>query len=133
MLALTGPLMIGMFTVSIMTKRLTPHIALITIPLVFYIVSGNTTGLDKMVLDGLKMVAPSVALFLFAVLFFGVMFDTGLFDPLIKVILEVVKGDPVKISSAPQCFPWPWAWTVTARPLTWSSARPCCSCSVASA
>lgn len=98
MLALTGLLMVVTFTFLIMTKRLTPYIALITVPLVFAIASGNSAGLDKMMLDGLKMVAPSAALLLFAVLFFGVMFDTGLFDPLIKLILKVVKGDPVKIS-----------------------------------
>ena len=33
----------------------------------------------------------------FAILFFGVMIDAGLFDPIIKKILKSVKGDPMKV------------------------------------
>lgn len=51
-----------------------------------------------MMLDGLKMVAPSAALLLFAILFFGLMIDAGLFDPLIRKILRRVNGDPLKIA-----------------------------------
>ena len=51
-----------------------------------------------MMLDGLKMVAPSAALLLFAILFFGLMIDAGLFDPLIRKILKRVNGDPIKIA-----------------------------------
>lgn len=49
-------------------------------------------------LDGVKMVAPSAALLLFAILFFGLMIDAGLFDPLIRKILKRVNGDPMKIA-----------------------------------
>ncbi|MBD4899322.1 damage-inducible protein CinA, partial [Xanthomonas citri pv. citri] len=38
------------------------------------------------------------ALLLFAILFFGILIDAGLFDPLIEKILSIVKGDPVKIA-----------------------------------
>ncbi len=44
------------------------------------------------------MVAPSAALLLFAILFFGLMIDAGLFDPLIRKILKRVNGDPMKIA-----------------------------------
>ncbi len=49
-------------------------------------------------LDGLKEVAPSAALLLFAILFFGILIDAGLFDPLINKMMAFVKGDPVKIA-----------------------------------
>ena len=49
-------------------------------------------------LDGLKVVAPSAALLLFAILFFGILIDAGLFDPLINKMMKIVKGDPVKIA-----------------------------------
>jgi citrate-Mg2+:H+ or citrate-Ca2+:H+ symporter, CitMHS family len=51
-----------------------------------------------MMLDGLKEVAPSAALLLFAILFFGILIDAGLFDPLIHTMMKFVKGDPVKIA-----------------------------------
>ena len=34
---------------------------------------------------------------MFAILYFGVMIDAGLFDPLVRVILRIVRGDPLKI------------------------------------
>jgi citrate-Mg2+:H+ or citrate-Ca2+:H+ symporter, CitMHS family len=50
-----------------------------------------------MMLDGVKDVAPTSIMILFAILYFGLMIDTGLFDPLIAFILRIVKGDPLKI------------------------------------
>ena len=34
---------------------------------------------------------------LFAILYFAIMIDTGLFDPSVKFILKLVKGDPLKV------------------------------------
>ena len=98
MLAFLGLAMVVVFTFLIMTKRLSPIVALTLVPLVFALIGGfgGTTG--KMMLDGVKMVAPSAALLLFAILFFGVMIDAGLFDPLIRKILKRVNGDPMKIA-----------------------------------
>ncbi|TBW08646.1 TRAP transporter large permease subunit [Azotobacter chroococcum subsp. isscasi] len=98
MLALLGLAMVVVFTVLIMTKRLSPIVALTVVPIVFALFGGFGDGLGKMMLDGLKMVAPSAALLLFAILFFGILIDAGLFDPLIRRILKVVNGDPVKIA-----------------------------------
>ena len=49
-------------------------------------------------LEGMKQVSPTAALLLFAILYFGVMIDAGLFEPFIKRLLKAVKGDPVKIA-----------------------------------
>jgi len=93
-----GLAMVVVFTYLIMSKRLSPIVALVVVPIVFAVIGGfgGTTG--KMMLDGIKMVAPSAALLLFAILFFGLMIDSGLFDPLIRKILKKVNGDPVKIA-----------------------------------
>ena len=48
-------------------------------------------------LDGIVGVAPTGIMLGFAILFFGVMNNAGLFDPLISRVLTLVKGDPVKI------------------------------------
>ncbi|MBA1376363.1 CitMHS family transporter [Pseudomonas brassicacearum] len=98
MLAFLGLSMVVVFTYLIMAKRLSPIVALIVVPVVFSIIAGFALTTDKMMLDGIKMVAPSAALLLFAILFFGVLFDAGLFDPMIKTILRVVNGNPVKIA-----------------------------------
>ncbi|MBD8593973.1 MULTISPECIES: CitMHS family transporter [unclassified Pseudomonas] len=98
MLALLGLAMVVVFTYLIMSKRLSPIVALTVVPIVFAVIGGFGGSTGKMILDGLKVVAPSAALLLFAILFFGLMIDSGLFDPLIRKILKKVNGDPVKIA-----------------------------------
>lgn len=98
MLSLLGLSMVVVFTYLIMTKRLSPVVALTLVPIAFALAGGFAPELGKMMLDGLKTVAPSAALLLFAILFFGIMIDAGLFDPLIRRILQTVNGNPVKIA-----------------------------------
>ncbi|MCP1093527.1 citrate:proton symporter [Bacillaceae bacterium OS4b] len=98
MLTLLGISMVVVFTYLIMSKRLSPVNSLVVIPIIFALIGGFGPELGDMMLDGIKVVAPSAALLLFAILFFGVLIDAGLFDPLIKTMLKIVKGDPVKIA-----------------------------------
>ena len=90
--------MVTIFTYLIMTKKMSPIVALTLIPIIFAIIGGFASDIGPMMLEGIKLVAPSAALLLFAILFFGVMIDAGLFDPLIAKILQIVKRDPVKIA-----------------------------------
>lgn len=90
--------MVVIFTYLIMSKRLSPVTALTIVPIIFALIGGFGSKLGDMMLEGLKVVAPSAALLLFAILFFGILIDAGLFDPLIKWMLKIVKGDPVKIA-----------------------------------
>lgn len=90
--------MVVVFTYLIMAKKLSPVAALVVVPIVFALIGGFWSGLGGMMMDGLKQVAPSAALLLFAILFFGILIDAGLFDPLINKVMKLVKGDPVKIA-----------------------------------
>jgi citrate-Mg2+:H+ or citrate-Ca2+:H+ symporter, CitMHS family len=81
-----------------MTKRLSAMIALMVIPIVFALIGGFGKEMGPMALEGIKSVAPTGIMILFAILFFGIMIDAGVFDPIISAILKVVKGDPVKIA-----------------------------------
>ncbi|WP_336045660.1 citrate:proton symporter [Solibacillus ferritrahens] len=98
MIASLGFIMIILFTYLIMSNRLSPIVALITVPIVFAIIAGFASTLGDMMLDGMKQVSSTAALLLFAILYFGVMIDAGLFDPFIRRLLTIVKGDPVKIA-----------------------------------
>lgn len=98
MLAILGFLMIIVFMILIMTGRLTAMIALIVVPITFAIIGGFGSEMGPMMLDGIKSVAPTGIMILFAILFFGILIDAGVFDPIIKTILRLVKGDPVKIA-----------------------------------
>ncbi|KMZ39780.1 MULTISPECIES: citrate:proton symporter [Bacillales] len=97
MLALLGFLMVAVFMYLIMSKRLSALVALIVVPVVFALISGFGTEIGDMMLAGIKKIAPTGIMLLFAILYFGVMMDAGLFDPLIKKIVKMVKGDPLKV------------------------------------
>jgi citrate-Mg2+:H+ or citrate-Ca2+:H+ symporter, CitMHS family len=97
MLVVLGFLMIAVFMWLIMTKRATPVAALILVPVVFGIFAGAGLGMGDMIMKSLVALAPTAALLFFAITYFGIMIDVGLFDPLIRRILRLVGHDPVKL------------------------------------
>ncbi|SIR61416.1 citrate-Mg2+:H+ or citrate-Ca2+:H+ symporter, CitMHS family [Peribacillus simplex] len=97
MLAILGFLTIGVFLYLIMTKRLSVLIALVLVPIVFALIGGFGLGIGEMMLAGIEKVAPTGIMVAFAVLYFGLMMDTGLFDPIVSKMLLIVKGDPLKV------------------------------------
>ncbi|KQR45198.1 citrate:proton symporter [Microbacterium sp. Leaf161] len=96
-LVLLGFTMVLAFMTLIMTKRLTPMVALILVPTVFGLFAGAGLGMGDMILDSIATMAPTAALLMFAIMFFGIMIDVGLFDPLIRVITRVLGDDPAKV------------------------------------
>ncbi|CAK7005665.1 citrate:proton symporter [Tissierella carlieri] len=98
MLALLGLLTIVVLLVLIMTKKASPVVALIVVPAVAAVIGGFGGELNTFITDGIKAIAPTGTMFIFAILFFGVLTDAGTFDPIIKKILKVVGSDPVKIA-----------------------------------
>lgn len=97
MLALLGFAMVTTFIILIMTKRLSPQVALILIPILFGLMAGASSEIGKMMVDGVKEIAPTGVMLIFGILYFGIMIDVGLFDPLVTWILQLAKGDPLKI------------------------------------
>ncbi|TWI56631.1 CitMHS family citrate-Mg2+:H+ or citrate-Ca2+:H+ symporter [Pseudomonas duriflava] len=110
MLTFLGFAMVVTFMFLIMSKRLTPLIALTMIPILFAVLAWalgtqvsslghiHLNSLGPMMLDGLRTLAPTGVMLLFAILYFAVMIDTGLFDPAVRWILRLVKGDPLKVA-----------------------------------
>ncbi|MGI6873333.1 CitMHS family transporter [Amycolatopsis sp. 3B14] len=97
MLAVLGFLTLGTFMVLVMRKYATAFVAIIAAPVLFAIVAGRGADLGDMAVDGIETVAPTAVLLLFAVLYFGVMMDAKLFDPVCHGIIRLSKGDPVRI------------------------------------
>ncbi|MEV4107467.1 citrate:proton symporter [Nonomuraea sp. NPDC049695] len=98
MLAALGFTTIVLFLLLTMTKRVSVLIALVLIPVLTALAGGFGGELGKMILDGLGKVAPTGIMIAFAVLYFSLMIDAGLFDPLIRGILRLAKGDPLRIA-----------------------------------
>ena len=98
MLSLFGFATIAVFLGLIITKRLSVITALVLVPLLMGFLAGfSPKELGEMILAGIKQVAPTGILLMFAVLYFGTMLDVGLFDPIIAAIIRYVKGDPLKV------------------------------------
>ncbi|WP_458779086.1 CitMHS family transporter [Arthrobacter sp. D3-16] len=97
MLVLLGFAMIAVFMVLIMTKKLTPVLALIIVPTVFGLFAGAGLGIGDMVMDSMKAMTSTAALLMFAIIYFGLMIDVGLFDPLVRFILRKLGNDPAKV------------------------------------
>lgn len=89
--------MIVVFMALIMTKRMSVLTALVLVPIVFGVIGGFGPKLGPMMLDGIKALAPTGVMLAFAILYFALMIDVGLFDPVVRLVVRLVGGDPQKI------------------------------------
>lgn len=97
MLALLGLTAIVLMLVTILTRRLSPIVALITFPVLASLAGGFGGKTAVFIGHGIQNVAPVAAMFVFAILYFGVMTDSGMLDPIIDRILRVVGLSPQRI------------------------------------
>ncbi|MFC7306897.1 CitMHS family transporter [Streptomyces monticola] len=97
MLTILGFAMIATFLVLIMMKKMSPIAALVLIPALFCVFVGQGAKLGDYVLEGVTDLAPTAAMLMFAIVYFGVMIDVGLFDPIVRGILRFCKADPMRI------------------------------------
>ena len=98
MLALLGLLTIVVMLTAIMTKKLSPMVALIAIPIVAALIGGFGFGINKFIINGVKNMAPIIGMFIFAIMFFGIVTDAGMLDPIINRILKTVGTKPARVT-----------------------------------
>ena len=118
MLAILAWLMIIVFMILIIRKKLTPFSALILVPVAFTLVGsflGLYKGVDELkeianpglidqilvigtwTVAGIKKLSTTAVMLLFAILYFSIMLNAGLFDPVTKKMIQFAKGDPLKV------------------------------------
>jgi CitMHS family citrate-Mg2+:H+ or citrate-Ca2+:H+ symporter len=96
MLTIFGFLMVAAFMTLIGFRKLSALAALILVPTLIGLLAGFGSQLGPMMLTGIKDLAPTGVMLVFAILYFGVMIDAGLFAPLVDLIVKGVRGDPVR-------------------------------------
>lgn len=96
--AVLGAAMVATFMTLIMTRRMSAVAALLAVPIAFGLLAGAGAGLGEMILEGVAQVAPTALFLGFAVLYFALMMDAGLFAPLVRAVLAVVGRDPLRIA-----------------------------------
>ena len=94
-----GLLTIVAIVVTLFKSKTQPAIAFIVWPTVLaliLIISGWITGenFSAMIKSGFSSTGPTAALFVFSVLYFGIMTDAGMFDVIINKLMKLV-GDSV--------------------------------------
>src|SRR5262245_62653963 len=96
------PAPLGLLTVvvllaAIMSKRVSPLVALVLVPTAAALAGGFGLDTARFIGRGIRDVAPVAGMFVFAILYFGVVTDAGLLDPVIDRVLRAVGGRPRRI------------------------------------
>jgi citrate-Mg2+:H+ or citrate-Ca2+:H+ symporter, CitMHS family len=97
MLALTGLATVVLLLALILSRRVSPLVALIVVPTAASLAAGFGLRTGPFILAGIQQTAGSAAMFVFAILYFGVMTDAGLLDPVIDGVLHRVGTRPRRI------------------------------------
>jgi CitMHS family citrate-Mg2+:H+ or citrate-Ca2+:H+ symporter len=98
MLTLLGIATIAALLLLVLFRVTSVLVALTLVPVAAAIVGGFAGSLGTFAMEGIRGVTPVAALLAFAVIYFGVMNDAGLFEPVIRALVRVVGTDPVRIA-----------------------------------
>ena len=97
MLALAGFGTIALLLGLILGRKMTPLAALIAVPVVASLATGFGMKTAGFMVHGIQSVSAVAGMFIFAILYFGIMTDAGMLDPIIDRILAGVGTNPVRI------------------------------------
>ena len=97
LLSFLGFLTVFVFLYLIMSRRMSVTAALIVVPVTTAFIGGFAPTMGKMMLDGILRVAPTGIMITFAIFYFGLMLEVGMFAPLVERLIRIVKGDPLKV------------------------------------
>jgi CitMHS family citrate-Mg2+:H+ or citrate-Ca2+:H+ symporter len=81
----------------IVSRAASPLVALIVVPSAAALLAGSGWQIGAFVVSGLQQTAPVAAMFVFAILFFGILTDAGMLDPIVSRILHVVGTKPTRV------------------------------------
>ena len=100
-LTFLGFLTIGVILALLLTNRVAAVVALAGVPVVTALLAGNSPSeVGAFVSEGLGGVVGVTAMFVFAIAYFGVMRDAGMFDPIIRRIVSFAGNAPVTVCLA---------------------------------
>jgi len=98
MLTWLGLCTIGALLTLILFRITSVLVAFTLVPVVAALLGGFGSQLGAFAMDGIRSVTPVAVLLAFAVVYFGVMNDAGLFDPIVRALVRTVGRDPVRIA-----------------------------------
>ncbi|MBT29380.1 MAG: citrate transporter [Thalassobius sp.] len=99
-LAFLGVITIALLLFLVMTRKASPVVALILVPIGTSLLGGSGMEIIAFITDGIKSIAPTGVMFIFAILFFGILTDAGTFKPIINGLLRMTRKDPARVAVA---------------------------------
>jgi len=100
LLSILGALTIVAVMAAILSKRVSPMVALILFPVLASLLAGFGLQTGKFMLAGIEGISGVIGMFVFAILFFGIMSDAGMLNPFIAWLLRVIGRRPSRIVPA---------------------------------
>jgi citrate-Mg2+:H+ or citrate-Ca2+:H+ symporter, CitMHS family len=96
-LALLGVLTVAALFLLIVSRAASPLVALIAVPIAAALAGGFGLATAKFIVSGIAQIAPVAAMFVFAILYFGIITDAGTLEPVINGILRAVGARPTRV------------------------------------
>lgn len=101
MLSIIGLLTILVIVALLLSGRITPIVGLVIVPIIGAFIAGfSFKEIGEFFNSGISSVTSVVIMFIFAILFFGIMQDAGVFDPLINTLVKVSRGNVIAVAMA---------------------------------
>lgn len=97
MLPILGLATIVALQVAILSKRVSPLAALVAFPVLGALAGGFGLQTGKFILTGIENISPVIGMFVFAILFFGIVTDAGMLEPMINWLLRHIGNRPSRI------------------------------------
>lgn len=101
MIALVGFIMIALIVVLLLKGKMSPIVVLALIPTVAALILGhNSKDVAGFIKEGIGTTTSNGILFIFSVIYFGVMSDTGMFDVIVNFLVKRVGNNVIAVTVA---------------------------------
>ena len=101
MIALVGFIMIALIVVLLLKGKMSPIVVLTLIPTVAALVLGfGPVEVAGFIKDGIGTTTSNGILFIFSVIYFGVMSDTGMFDVIVNFLVKKAGNNVIAVTVA---------------------------------
>jgi len=97
MLPLLGLVTILAVLLAILSKRVSPLVALIVFPIVASLAAGFGLETSRFILTGIQGISGVIGMFVFAILFFGILTDAKMLEPIVAALLRLIGNKPSRI------------------------------------
>lgn len=100
MLAFWGLVTILVLLILIMSKKVSAIVALILVPIITAFLAGFGSEIFGFITSGVQSISTTGVMFIFAILFFGILTDAGTFRPIIERLIRLAGNDPARVAVA---------------------------------